>query len=289
MPLTSVVCSCEKTFTPQGVLDHLDDRKSGCEFTYEVAASIIAQVQDREDRISTTTLTTKCIRSEVLKRKEPYTETLMKQWAAFRGTLYHGQLEAFEKPSSIAEARYWMNLDGLGPFSGSPDLVDPVHGVLYDYKTNKENPRWSYPWADHVEQVNINRWIVDHAEKVEYQGDMLSMADPDILRRFRPKEWHSLVLVYMDDKGPKVLTCTRSEEVLCKNGNKRKARVPDIWSDDRVESLVREKYAIAKAALLPSSDIPAIPESFQYWQHPLCNFCPVKRRCVELELAGRRN
>lgn len=290
MPLASVVCSCSKEFSPASeVLAHLSDRKSGCEFTYELAASILEQVQDRQDRISTTTLTAKCIRSEVLKRKEPYTESLQKQWAAFRGTLYHGQLEWHAKEDSIAEARYHMVIDGLGPFSGSPDLLDPKAGVLYDYKTNKENPRFAYPWPDHVEQVNINRWLVDHATTVEWQGSTYNLVPAAPVRDiFVPKEWHSLVLVYIDDKGPKPLTCTRSEEVLCKNGNKRKARVPDIWSDDRVEALVRRKYAAAKQALT-GNEIPDIPEAFRYWEHPLCAYCPVKGRCVELELQHHNN
>lgn len=282
MPLASVVCSCSREFTPASeVLSHLADRKSGCEFTYELAASILEQVQDREDRISTTTLTAKCIRSEALKRKEPYTESLAKQWAAFRGTLYHGQLEWHAQEGSIAEARFHLDIDGLGLFSGSPDLLDPKAGILYDYKTNKENPRFAYPWPDHVEQVNINRWLVDQATRAEYQGEEYDLTDPVVRRRFVPTEWHSLVLVYIDDKGPKPLTCTRSEKVLCKNGATRNARVPDIWSDDRVEDLVRRKYAAARQAL-SSPEVPAIPPAFAYWQHPLCGFCPVKQRCVDL-------
>jgi len=284
VPLVSVVCSCKKTFTPEGVLAHLADRTSGCEFTYELAASILEQQQDRADPISTTTLTAKCSRSESLKRRIPYEEELAKLWAAFRGTMYHGQLEWHAQEGSIAEARYHYDIPGLGPFSGSPDLLDPGAGVLYDYKTNKENPRWQYPWPDHVSQVNINRSLVDTAEKVEYQGEVFNLSEPANRMRFVPQRWRSLVLVYMDDKGPKVLTCTRSESKKYKNGNTGKVRVPDLWPDEKVEALVRDRYAEYKESLKDDGPVPPVPEAFEHWMHPLCAYCPVKRQCVTLYL-----
>lgn len=289
MPLSSVVCSCKKSFGPEGILDHLSSRTTNCEFTYELAASILDQIQDRGDRISTTTLTAKCSRSEALKRRFPYQEELLKRWAAFRGTLYHGQLEVHAKEGSIAEARYHMYLPGLGPFSGSPDLLDVEQGVLYDYKTNKENPRYAYPWSDHIEQVNINRWLVDQATEVEYQGEMFDLdADPLARLQFVPKEWSRLVLVYIDDKGPKPLTCTRSEEITYKNGNKGKARVPEIWPDERVEAIVRAKYEEYQSSLKDDGPIPPIPASFHHWMHPLCGYCPVKELCVDLRMEEKQ-
>lgn len=282
MPLTSVVCTCNRSFTVDGVLEHLSSRTTGCDITYELAASILGEVQDRGERISTTTLTAKCPRSESLKRRLPYEESLLKQWAAFRGTMYHGQLEWHAREGSIAEARFHVDLPGLGPFSGSPDLLDPVAGVLYDYKTNKENPRYSYPWPDHVAQVNINRWLVDRAEYVEYQGDTYDLSDPIVRMQFVPERWHSLVLVYLDDKGPKPLVCTRSETKKYKNGNVGKVRVPDIWPNEKVEALVLDRYAEYKQSLKDDGPVPPVPEAFEFWMHPLCGFCPVKRQCIEL-------
>lgn len=291
MPLAGIVCTCNREFpTNEAVLDHLSNRGTGCDMTYELAASILATLQNREDRISTTTLTAKCLRSTSLQRHFPYTESLAGRWASFRGTMYHGQLEVYSHPASIAEARYHMELPGLGPFSGSPDLVDPKQGVLYDYKTNKENPRYDYPWKDHVEQVNVNRWLVDHATSVEWQGDTYDLSNPLHRRTFVPDSWHSLVLVYIDDRGAKPLTCTRSEKVKCQNGNYRNARVPDIWTDATVEELVHRKYAAAKEALsIESRAIPPVPPGFEYWAHPLCGFCPVKKHCIEQFITEQRS
>jgi len=287
VPVTGYVCTCDREFSKEALLDHLSNRGTGCDMTYELASSILEQIQDRGDRISTTTLTSKCLRSTSLQRHFPFTESLAGRWASFRGTMYHGQLEYHSHPRSIAEARYHMELDGLGPFSGSPDLVDVPQGVLYDYKTNKENPRYAYPWADHVEQVNVNRWLVDNATSVEWQGETYELSVADNKVKFVPDSWHSLVLVYIDDRGAKPLACTRSEKVKCQNGNYRNARVPDIWTDDKVEELVRRKYALAKEALQPGAAIPPVPPGFENWAHPLCGFCPVKQHCIEAFITQR--
>jgi len=264
------------------------------DWTYELLNALLAEQQDRGDTLSTTALTSKCFRSEYLKRRLDYTDDPHKLWAAFRGTMYHGRLEAYCHPRNIAEARYHVELDGLGSLSGSPDLVDPVRGVLYDFKTNKENPRYSKPWPEHVLQVQINRWLVDHAVTVDhegisyllvYNGDDPTVANEVLLNRMRfiPPKWHSLMLVYMDDKGPKLMTVKRSEEVIGKNGRPKNVNVPDVWSDQRVENVIRRLYAERKEAL-DSNTVPAIPDAFARQQHVLCGYCPVRTKCWDLEM-----
>lgn len=252
-------------------------------WTYELLSALLATQQDRGDRISTTTLTSKCRRSEYLKRTTDYTDEANKLWASFRGTMFHGQLEWHAHPANIAEARYHVELEGLGPLSGSPDLVAVPAGVLYDYKNTKEVPRFDYAWPDHIAQVNVNRWLVDHAHRVEFQGEEFDLADPVNRTRFVPFAWDSLVLVYMDDKGPKPITVTRSEEVIGKNGRPKKVRVPDLWSDERCEDYIRRKYAAWKDSF-ESGVVPDIPEDFERWRHPLCGFCPVRDLCIDLYL-----
>lgn len=290
MPLSALVCYCpscrgEQVVDPQEALDHAAARRGG-PFTYELLAAMLGTVQDRGDRISTTTLTGKCLRSEHLKRKQPYTEDPQKLYASFRGTMFHGQLEKYAHPDAIAEARFHVDLPE-GHLSGSPDLLDVKTGTLYDYKFCKEVPRWEYAWKDHIAQMNVNRWLVDHAETVEWNGGTFDMSDPKNQARFRPVDWQGLIVVYMDDKGSKPILITRSEDAPTKAGGTKKVRVADLWDDERTERYIRDNYAAAQAAL-EGNTLPDIPEGYEYWQHPLCGYCPVKDQCVELFVNERK-
>jgi hypothetical protein len=242
------------------------------------------QQQDRPlDMVSTTLLTTKCLRSEFLQRTEPFSEDPEKLWAAFRGTMYHGQLEYKAHPSSIAEARFKVELDGLGVLTGSPDLVDVVNGVQFDYKTNKENPKFAYPWGNHVEQLNVNRWLVDHATEVEWSGDTYDLTDSEVRAFFVPAEWTALVVVYMDDRGPKPLPCLKTIKVpkADPSSGMKSKRVPHIWSDEYAEEWIRGRYADIRTHI-ENGTLPAIPDAFEGWAHPLCGFCPKKKECIDL-------
>lgn len=305
MPLARLVCYCrkcdgEQAHDPETVLDHASKRDKE-KFTYELLRAMLNEVQDRGRRISTTTIGSgKCLRSEVLKRTRPYTDDPKKLYASFRGTMFHGRLELTAHPAAVPEPRFHKHLDGLGWFSGSPDLVDPNAGYLYDYKFTGQNPVFDYPWGDHKEQVQVNRWLVDHCDYVElptgktYYTTLAGARalgekyDPELARKhasmFRPFDWQGLIVVYMDDKGPKPILCTKSIDIPQKGDPKktRKARVADIWEDDRVEELVRSGYATAQHALDPETqELPPIPDDYQSWKHPLCGYCPVKDACVD--------
>lgn len=281
MPLAALEFDKGQLVPVEQVLDAARNGEVRGPWTYELLSALLATVQDRGDRISTTTLTTKCDRSEYIKRTEPYTEKAANLWASFRGTMFHGQLEHHAHPDSIAEARYYVELEGLGTLSGSPDLVDPTKGVLYDYKFTKEVPRFDYAWDTHVQQVQVNRWLVDHATEVEWRGQLHDLTDPKVRKQFVPPFWDSLVVVYMDDKGPKPITVTRSEEVIgTTTGKPKRIRVPDIWPDEQVEEFIYERFSAWKDAF-DHRVLPDIPESFAGWQHPLCGYCPVKDKCID--------
>lgn len=324
MPVTLIEC-CGRVMTPDECLEHVATGRNKCEWTYELTAAMLhAMVQHPSHadgtRISTTVLTQKCLRQLVWERQTDYTTSLAGQWAMFRGTQFHGQLEAFAHPLSYAEARFYVH--DLGKqipavakalprkdrsFSGSPDIVAPDYGRLGDYKRTKEVPRFNFPWQDHVAQGNINRWLVDNADTVAiasppaglpankdgqvagvYPDDtgryVFDMSDPDIRAAFVPVEWQELVVIYVDDKGPKPITCTESINVPAKNGGTKKARVPELWSDERTEKYIADKYIAARLALL--AGIAAIPSGWEYQSHVLCGYCPMRRLCAEHERNG---
>jgi hypothetical protein len=311
MPLTRLVCYCdscrgEKDLPVADALRHAEERQGG-RFSYELLSAMLAQVQDRGTRISTTTLSSKCLRSEVILRTEDYTGDPARMYASFRGTMFHGQLERHAHPGSKAEPRYHKELGDMGMFSGSPDLVDVTKGTLYDYKFTKENPRYDSPWKDHVAQGQVNRWLIDHADYVEWEGhfypltergadvlvDLYGCENPGVgewdlaLNRenFVPQDWQGIYVVYMDDRGPKPLLCTKSIQVPKKDGNGTKAaRVADIWSDEVAEKYVLDNYVKVRRAFdnitEDPSSVPPIPEDFTGWSHPLCEWCAVKDSCI---------
>jgi hypothetical protein len=150
---------------------------------------------------------------------------------------------------------------------------------LYDYKSAKKVPQYSYPWQDHVAQLNINRWLVDYADEIELRdGTRLPLDDAAVREVFVPHDWQELVVVYFDNEQVKSLTATTSINVPTKAGGTRKARVPEIWEDERVERYIAERYIAARVALLDGAA--PIPPGWEHQSHVLCGYCPVRRQCA---------
>lgn len=312
MPLTRLVCYCEKCkgmkdLPVDDALRHAKERES--QFPYELLVSMLGTVQDRGTRISTTTIAAKCLRSEVILRTEDYTADPKRMYAAFRGTMFHGQLEKNPRSTAREEPRFHKELllptGELVNFSGSPDLVDVAQGKLYDYKFSKENPRYDYPWPDHVAQGQVNRWLCDYADYVQWRdqfwpltergADLIIEAngcdDPRVgewdlsvnRENFTPPDWQGIYVVYMDDRGPKPMLCTKSIDVPKVGGNgTKKARVADIWDDDRVEAYVLDGFVKVDTAFstMTQGQPPEIAPEFYGWSHPLCEWCAVKDKCI---------
>jgi hypothetical protein len=283
----------DKLYTPAELLEYLRSRPSGVPWTYEMAQAMLGSYQER-DYISTTSLTAKCLRQAALQRREPYDTELESMWAAFRGTCFHGRLEsAADLDVTKEEARFHVDLRKVlgrkkaAPFSGSPDLVDVKHGLLWDWKFVKDGkaPRYGSPWTDHIEQAQINRWLVDHFDFVEYRGEKLP-AD-EVAADFRPMDWQGLMVSYCDDRGVTTVTITRGEKVPTQTGGTKTVRVPDVWPDERVEDLIRERYPDAESAF-GTGPVPTPPPGWELTSHVLCGYCPVRKQCLELQL-GERN
>lgn len=281
MPLVGIIYD-DREYSLDDARSLFKTRDPGLRYTPELFEAILATRQER-NYISTTTLTSKCLRQKAIQQADDYYEDIDKMWAAFRGTMFHGQLEQHVNDGAVEEARFFVTLQNGLVLSGSPDLVDIDSGVLYDYKFCKEVPRWNTPWGDHTEQVNINRWLVDHAEKVTWRGQEYTGEE---CAQFRPEEWTDLVLVYMDDKGPKPLRATKSIDVPKVDGNgTKKARVSDIWSDEQAEEYIERKYGAAHEAL-NLGNLPPAPAGWEHQSHVLCAYCPVRKNCAVLERTG---
>lgn len=303
MPLTRLRC-CDQLFDAEELLKHVEDRNNQCQWTYELLAAMVeANVahpsHDDPSRISTTTLVAKCLRSETLKRSRPYVEDVESLYASFRGTAVHAQLASHIKPGAYGEVRFHiddlrtkidfdpevLDLYDDWSFSGSPDLVDPTAGVLYDYKRSKEVPRFDKMWPDHAQQLQINRWLIDHADWVELADGSVFNRGDEAFDALLPIEWQELIIVYIDDKGPKPIAAWKSIDIPKRDGKgTKKARVPDIWSDEDVEDFIAKSYPEAREAFTIA--IAPIPDGWENQSHVLCGYCPMRRECAALERNG---
>lgn len=219
-------------------------------YTYEVVHAALEQWQER-DYISTTMLVGGCSRSKVLERKEDFILDLDGLWPAFRGTQVHRTLEFSNRPNSLAEARFWTTVGIPGgrkvEVSCSPDLVTQHPAAVVDYKApvdDRSIPTYGYPWANQVQQLQLNRYIVNHAERWQLaEGDEMPW-DPRTLR------FERLYIVYLGTRGPKVIECQKSIEVPKVGGEGTKnIKVADVWADELVTDLMVPRLAAMVDAL----------------------------------------
>ena len=308
MGLTHVVLDTDgPRLTLADARERIAQRGDREKYTPEIFAAMLATRQER-DYVSTTSLTAKCLRQQSICRQYDYAESVDGMWASFRGTMFHGQLEKHAATDAFEEARFHVDLEVDGEtqhLSGSPDVIS-TSGLLYDYKFCKEVPRWDRPWGDHVEQGQINRWLCDHATMVEWRGwrfytqdnkgDTMEPIEGQVqedtgtvtcVEDFRPVDWQGIIVVYMDDKGVKPLLCYTSIDVPKVSGEgTKKARVADIWTDEQVEELILDRYSKAHDALT-LLNIPPAPAGWERQSHILCQYCPVRAICAELESEGK--
>lgn len=148
-----------------------------CHFT----APIIKAMADRE-RVErkgiTVTQLSGCLRESYLSYKYDHYVDLEQLYFAFRGELAHLVIERYQEKDAIAEKRFYREFNGI-KISGQPDIVIPQKKLIRDYKTAKEVPRFSYPFRNHSQQLNLYAWLV-------------------------PYEIERLQAVYLDMKGVKI-------------------------------------------------------------------------------------
>ena len=315
MPLEQVWCASaalkrkrQATSLPlDRCLAHAQTRDASvdCNYTYEVLGAMFGAQQDRGNNISTTALLTPCVRQTVLERSVSYTNSLDKLWPAFLGTIAHRVLEGSMAPDAYGEERFWAPW-GDDYVSCSPDLVVPSKGLLYDYKGKfkkgwREVGVFNRPEPEHALQLQLNRWIIDHAVGVGPEDKLPgkttltatgktktyvanpAWADPTDLK---PKEWSELVIVYISEDRPVLMPVQKQP------GGKGTRYVPDIWSDKEVEDFVAPRYdALQRGLVNYPHEVPAIPPEFGYWEPPHgfpCSWCSVVSECKRLKIEEGR-
>jgi hypothetical protein len=218
-------------------------------WTYEMIRAVLGEFQERGDRISTTTLTAACIRSEIIKRRMDYIDTVDSLYTPLRGTMVHRTLERYGRLGAIAEHGFRVTVDGI-PLSCSPDLL--TTDTVFDYKVPIDIsgvPSFGSPYRHQTEQLMVNAFVCRHAEKW-WRWDESGKID-DVELPFDPREHPAkhAVIVYIGPKVPKVIEVERSVEFITAAGKKKKGKRPLIWDDKESLAFIRPRLHLVKQAL----------------------------------------
>lgn len=217
-------------------------------WTHELIVAALREHQERGDHISTTALVASCPRSEVLKRRVDYIESLDSMYAALRGTMIHRTLEHSARLGAIAEARFYVTVDGI-ELSCSPDLL--TTDTLFDYKVPTDQtgvPSFGYPFRHQTEQLMTNAFITRHAERWDYEGPL----------PFDPREFPAehVVIVYLGPKTPKIIEYERREKFETPAGVMKEAKRPYVWNDEEALTFIRPRIHLFENALNSYPDWP---------------------------------
>ena len=320
MPLSHIRCASARlerngttwTPTPAECVEHGMSRENDCGMSGELLESMYDKQQNRSENISTSALLSECPRQLVIERKDGYIVDPRRLYAAWRGEMAHRVQEGHMRPVSWGEQRVWMRhpMEPDQFVSCKPDRVDPDLGKLWDIKSAEELPKgnWKTPYPKHVKQLQMNRFIIDHAEWLgeddpaplkttmvdgqkwkTYQPHPNWQSVPDWMK---PAEWTGLYIEYIAFEGSTILACDKSNRVQADtpSGWKWGPRLPDIWEDDLVLALIEEHYYQVKKGLDELADpdgfVPPIPEHLAGWpvdKRSPCNWCDVRPNCMKRE------
>lgn len=213
------------------------------------------------------------MRGNIIERKADYIDSLDQRYASIKGTLIHRTMEIAARPGSIAEWRFWMDVDGL-EFSCSPDVIVPSIGLLSDWKTTENPPNFGYAYRHHKEQVNLNRYVVNHAAR--WRGPN---GEDDIPADPRHIDFTHLSVVYLGPKEPKTILIEKSIDHVTPNGRSIKKKVPDVWTDDAVRKFLYPRLEGVEMALANYPDWPEGLEEYPGFEGPASWQCPGPPLC----------
>ena len=215
-----------------------------------------------------------CLRGTIVERKADYIGDLDGMYAALMGTLMHRTLEYAARPGSLAEWRFWTTVDGV-EVSCSPDHIDPNVGVLTDWKKTEHPPSY-YPWPNHKEQVQLNRFIFNNAER---WADPDGNEDAELHVDPRTTRINHVVVTYLGPKGPTVMEIQKSVPWTTPNNKVIKRKVPDVWSDKVVYDFLSPRLEAWSLAMDAFPDWPKGLEEYPGWNGPPEWRCPGAPLC----------
>lgn len=233
------------------ILEEAEQHGDAMGFPYEILAGMKEQVTKvRPDAVTVTSLLSNP-RHVKLERANAYFADPKNNYATFRGSIVHNILEGLGDEGSQIEERISRDFNG-SPISGQPDTVRirQTNGrtLLRDWKTTKELPRYDNAYTNHMQQVNLYRWLLG--------------LDP---------EQTDLEVVYISMEGVKIAA-------LKHGGVSARGRkiTEQHWNDERVEKFIEERLALYNVEpILKYEDVP----DTDLW---MCGYSPVENLCRRL-------
>ena len=218
-------------------------------WTYELMTAMFGEQQDRQSRISATSLVDHCTRADIIKRRADYVEDLESLYIPFRGTMLHKVLEDYGHDDAIVEHRFFAEVAGES-ISCSPDHLSKT--TLTDYKVTENPPRYNNPWTNHSEQVHFNAFICRNATRWRKSGDPLEGTDDFAALPFDPRANPAtkLVLLYLSPKWPKALLVEKTIDYFDFKKNKEvRGKQPYVMSDAQVLTLLEPRVEMFRRGL----------------------------------------
>lgn len=263
MPLTGVICDDpnhkNERYTFEQCLACSRNRgPRKCSTPYQVIYAMTQNKVERKDAGLSATMLLDCPRRVILQQEEDYEERPSAFWPRLRGTLGHLLVERYGDGigPAIAEVRFTKEIDIDGvklTVTGKPDMVLPNHKLIIDYKSNKNVDDEYQPMVkgkakpEHVEQVNIYRWLMAGGTNME-TGEI---ADIDIdkaeIHYFDLMRWMAPISV-------------------------------PVWPLAQAEAFIKTK-ARPLVAYKQNATLPPIMKDFWGDRHLFCSFCPVREQC----------
>ena len=120
-----------------------------------IIKSLLKSKEERPKEITTTEIIG-CLRSSYIKKTTDYYVYPEDLYYIFRGQIVHSILE--ETKAEIKEKRFYNKINGIG-FSGKIDSYNK--GVLIDYKTTKQVPKYGKVYPHHDLQLNIYKYLME--------------------------------------------------------------------------------------------------------------------------------
>lgn len=129
-------------------------------------------------------------------KKDLYIPLANLHWSSMRGSLVHGQLENYPEKDCVPEKQYSREYNGH-LIKGTIDLTEFPHklnytegtifydrkdATLWDYKTTKLIYEKYLPREDHINQVYIYLWIIQHIK--EFKVRHIKICYLDMMRPY---------------------------------------------------------------------------------------------------------
>jgi len=199
--LVQIKCEYRKgLFSKNECLECALKGENKCPYTYALLKRMLRDsTRDEEDPLHTIHVTDLlgCPRSSFFKKTMKYTDSIDNFYIRARGTAFHFMIETTEKeqediirekemilPFSVGKGKNKKKFE----LKGKIDEFNVKTGVLVDYKSVKEVPKYNHPYTYHSQQVWIYSYMITKILGYEVKKMEIVYMDPNTVKRLPVKQ-----------------------------------------------------------------------------------------------------